>query len=337
MRIDMELGSRSYPILVERGCLNRLGSLANLQRNILVVTDTGVPKPLVEAALAQCPQGHLITLPQGEGSKSLAAFEALLTRMLALGFSRKDGVLALGGGVIGDLAGFAAGCYMRGVDFINCPTTTLSQVDSSIGGKTAVNLGGSKNQVGVFHQPRLVLVDPDTLHTLPPRHFAAGLAEALKAGLIGDPQLFALLEQGDLQAHLEEILCRSLLVKKALVEQDEREAGPRAALNLGHTIGHAIESEEGLGGLYHGECVGLGMLPMILDPQLKQRTIAVLERLGLPHTIRYDGAAIFRRLCHDKKADSGYVTLVRVPALGQYRLDRTPLSALPAIIGEGIG
>ena len=309
MRIDMELGSRSYPILVERGCLNRLGSLANLQRNILVVTDTGVPKPLVEAALAQCPQGHLITLPQGEGSKSL----------------------------IGDLAGFAAGCYMRGVDFINCPTTTLSQVDSSIGGKTAVNLGGSKNQVGVFHQPRLVLVDPDTLHTLPPRHFAAGLAEALKAGLIGDPQLFALLEQGDLQAHLEEILCRSLLVKKALVEQDEREAGPRAALNLGHTIGHAIESEEGLGGLYHGECVGLGMLPMILDPQLKQRTIAVLEGLGLPHTIRYDGAAIFRRLCHDKKADSGYVTLVRVPALGQYRLDRTPLSALPAIIGEGIG
>ena len=286
MRIDMELGSRSYPILVERGCLNRLGSLANLQRNILVVTDTGVPKPLVEAALAQCPQGHLITLPQGEGSKSLAAFETLLTRMLALGFSRKDGVLALGGGVIGDLAGFAAGCYMRGIDFINCPTTTLSQVDSSIGGKTAVNLGGSKNQVGVFHQPRLVLVDPDTLHTLPPRHFAAGLAEALKAGLIGDPQLFALLEQGD---------------------------------------------------LYHGECVGLGMLPMIQDPQLKQRTIAVLERLGLPHTIRYDGAAIFRRLCHDKKADSGYVTLVRVPALGQYRLDRTPLSALPAIIGEGIG
>ena len=147
MRIDMELGSRSYPILVERGCLNRLGSLANLQRNILVVTDTGVPKPLVEAALAQCPQGHLITLPQGEGSKSLAAFETLLTRMLELGFSRKDGVLALGGGVIGDLAGFAAGCYMRGIDFINCPTTTLSQVDSTIGGKTAVNLGGSKNQV----------------------------------------------------------------------------------------------------------------------------------------------------------------------------------------------
>lgn len=208
--------------------------------------------------------------------------------MLELGFSRKDGVLALGGGVIGDLAGFAAGCYMRASILSTAPPPPWP-VDSSIGGKTAVNLGGSKNQVGVFHQPRLVLVDPDTLHTLPPRHFAAGLAEALKAGLIGDPQLFALLEQGDLQAHLEEILCRSLLVKKALVEQDEREAGPRAALNLGHTIGHAIESEEGLGGLYHGECVGLGMLPMIQDPQLKQRTIAVLERLGLPHTIRYDG------------------------------------------------
>lgn len=336
-KLTMNLGERSYDIILKNGALENLYQFARLDRRVAVVTDAGVPAEYAQRVADQCRDAKIITVPQGEASKSMKILESVLRQMLEFNMGRGDLVVAVGGGVVGDLAGFAAAIYMRGIDFINCPTTTLSQVDSSIGGKTAVNLGGSKNQVGVFHQPRLVLVDPDTLHTLLPRHFAAGLAEALKAGLIGDPQLFALLEQGDLQAHLEEILCRSLLVKKSLVEQDEREAGPRAALNLGHTIGHAIESEEGLGGLYHGECVGLGMLPMIQDPQLKQRTIAVLERLGLPHTIRYDGAAIFRRLCHDKKADSGYVTLVRVPALGQYRLDRTPLSALPAIIGEGIG
>ena len=336
MRIEVALGSRSYPIILERGCLGRLSALADLSCKLLVVTDDGVPPSLLEGVLAQCPRAYPLILPQGEGSKSLAAFEALLTHMLEKGFSRKDKVLALGGGVMGDLAGFAAACYMRGIGFINCPTTTLAQVDSSIGGKTAVNLKGMKNLVGAFHQPILVALDPDALQTLPPRHFAAGLAEAIKAGLLGDPALFRLFEEGDIQQNLEEILARSLRVKKAIVEQDEREAGLRACLNLGHTLGHAIESAEGLGGLYHGECVALGMLPMIEDASLRQRVKAVYGRLGLPHSIRYDGEAIYRFLCHDKKAAGGFVTLVRVPALGQFRLDKVPLTDLPAIIGEGI-
>lgn len=337
MELKVELGSRSYPILLEQGCLDRLGRRVDLNRKVLVVTDAGVPQDYVRRALAQCPQGQAVTLPQGEGTKSLEHFGALLARMLELGFGRKDAVLALGGGVIGDLGGFVAASYMRGVDFINCPTTTLAQVDSSIGGKVAVNLGGAKNIVGAFYQPIFVAIDPDTLATLPPRHYAAGLAEAIKAGLIADPALFALFEGGSIQENLLEILHRSLLVKKALVELDERESGPRAALNFGHTLGHAIESLEGLVGLYHGECVALGMLPMIEDASLRSRVEAVYASLGLPGRIRYDGAAVYTFLKKDKKAAGSYVTLVRVPALGQYRLDKVPLESLGAIIGEGIG
>ncbi len=336
MELRVELGSRGYPILLERGCLDTIGARVNLARKVLLVTDEGVPDAYVRRALAQCKEGYVAALPQGEASKSLYRFEALLTRMLELGFARKDAVLALGGGVVGDLAGFVAASYMRGLDFINCPTTTLAQVDSSVGGKVAVNLAGAKNIIGAFYQPVFVAIDPDTLSSLPPRHYAAGLAEAVKAGLIADPALFELFEAGDIEGNLLDILRRSLLVKKALVERDEREAGPRAALNFGHTLGHAIESLEGLGGLYHGECVALGMLPMIEDAALRGRAERVCARLGLPRSIRYDGAKVFEFLKKDKKAAAGSITLVRVPALGQYRLDRVALVDLPAIIGEGI-
>ena len=336
MELSVELGSRGYPILLERGCLDVIGAHANLARKVLLVTDEGVPEAYVRRVLAQCKEGYVVTLPQGEASKSLYQFEALLSRMLALGFDRQSAVLALGGGVVGDLAGFVAAGYMRGVDLINCPTTTLAQVDSSIGGKVAVNLAGAKNIVGAFYQPIFVAIDPDTLSSLPPRHYAAGLAEAVKAGLIADPALFELFEEGDIEGNLLEILRHSLLVKKALVERDEREAGPRAALNFGHTLGHAIESLEGLGGLYHGECVALGMLPMIESRTLLRRTEHVYKRLGLPCSIRYDGFKVFEFLQKDKKAAAGSITLVRVPTLGQYRLDKVALADLPAIIGEGI-
>ena len=336
MKLTMRLGVRSYDIVVRRGSLGRVNQLANLDRKVLVVTDTGVPRTYVDTVLAQCGQGVEVCVDQGEGSKSFACLEKLLCTMLENGFSRSDAVLALGGGVVGDLAGFAAACYMRGVDFINCPTTTLSQIDSSIGGKTAVNLAGTKNVVGAFHQPRLVVAAPDTLATLPRRHFVNGLAEAVKAGLIADEKLFCLFETGDADKDLEEILYRSLMVKKEVVENDERETGRRAVLNFGHTIGHGIESAEHLGGLYHGECVALGMLPMIEDEALRRRTKAVYEKLGLPASIRYDGDEIFRFACRDKKAAAGFVTVVKVPELGRVCLEKIPLKELREKIGEGI-
>lgn len=337
MKLTMSLGKRSYDIIVRRGALSRVGQLANLQRKVLVVSDEGVPQNYVDTVLAQCKMGYSVRLPQGEQSKSMACFELLLTKMLEYGFTRSDVVVAVGGGVMGDLAGFAAASYMRGISFINCPTTTLSQIDSSIGGKTAINLAGTKNTVGAFHQPSLVIVDADTLATLPKRHFVNGLAEAVKAGLIADEALFELFETEQIEEQIEEVIYRSLVMKKNVVEKDEREQGQRAILNFGHTIGHAIESATQLSGLFHGESVALGMLPMIEEDALRQRTKKVLERLGLPTSITYQGDAIYQYMCSDKKADSdGMITIVKVPKLGTVTLEKIQLKEMRTVIGEGI-
>ena len=233
---------------------------------------------------------------------------------------------------MGDLGGFAAAGYMRGIDFIQIPTTTLSQIDSSVGGKTAINLNGVKNIIGAFHQPRAVLIDFDTLKTLPPRHWANGLAEAVKMGLILDADLFALFEAGDVQAHLEEIIYRSIAAKARVVEQDETEQGLRKALNFGHTIGHGIESAAHLHGLYHGECVGLGMLYFITDPALKARTVKVLTSLNLPTEVSLDPDAVFAAMSHDKKSGAGCITVVKVDRPGHCYFENMTLDALRALL-----
>ena len=288
MKLTMHLGARSYDIILKRGCLANLHQFTDLtHRRVFILTDSGVPAAYAQNLLAQCAEGKVCTVPQGEGSKCLKTYGEVLAAMLDFGMTRQDLLVAVGGGVVGDLGGFCAASYMRGIDFVNCPTTTLSQIDSSIGGKTGIDLGPTKNIVGAFWQPKAVLIDPDTLATLPRRHFVNGLAEAVKAGLIADPALFELFETGDPDADIETIIYRSLLVKKKIVEQDEREGGARRALNFGHTIGHGIEAVKGIrgrrtNGLYHGECVALGMLPMIEDRQLQKRARAVLRKLGLP-------------------------------------------------------
>ena len=237
-QLRMELGENSYDIFLENGLLDRASSLLRLDRKVLIVTDDGVPDEYAKRLAAQCTVPVIVRLPQGEGTKSLEMFRLLLERMLKEGFTRTDCVAAIGGGVIGDLAGFAAASYMRGIDFYNIPTTALSQIDSSIGGKVTVNLAGVKNIVGAFYQPRRVLIDPQLLSTLPARQLSSGLAEAIKAGVVADEALLELFEQTDARNRMEEVLMRSLRFKKKIVEQDERETGLRKLLNFGHTIGH---------------------------------------------------------------------------------------------------
>ena len=338
MKLSMRLGPRSYDIILKRGALANLSQLAWLDRPVLIVTDSGVPAEYAQKVAAQCPHGTIATVPQGEASKSLKVYGQLLQQALDAGLDRGGLVIAVGGGVVGDLAGFVAATFMRGVDFINCPTTTLSQIDSSIGGKVAVDLGDAKNIVGAFWQPKLVVIDPDTLSTLPRRHYINGLAEAIKAGLICDPQLFLLFENGDVDADIEDIIYRSLLVKKKIVEQDETEHGARAALNFGHTLGHGIEAVRGIkgrrkNGYFHGECVALGMLPMIEDRQLQKRVRAIYRKLGLPARATYNKEQVLAYMRHDKKARGGSVTLVKVPGLGCWRLDKAPLEALETLVG----
>ena len=313
MILNMELGERSYDILIERGCLQQAGQLLNLNRKVCIVTDEGVPRQYVEKLAAQCASPVVVTVDAGEETKTMETVTKLCRVMLERGFSRKDCVAAVGGGMVGDLAGFAAACFMRGVDFYNIPTTLLSQVDSSIGGKTGVNLDGVKNIVGAFWQPQKVLIDPDTLDTLSPRLYAEGMAEAVKMALASDEKLFEQLEQGDLP--VEELLYGALSIKKAIVEQDEREGGIRKLLNFGHTIGHGVESAA-KGSLYHGECVAIGLLPMCSQP-VRARLQPVLERLGLPTSTDLDKEQIWQAMQHDKKSNSAGFSAVFVDQPGK--------------------
>ncbi|MBE5818837.1 MAG: 3-dehydroquinate synthase [Clostridiales bacterium] len=319
MTINMNLGVNSYDIIVERGILSAAGEHLNLNRRVLVVTDTGVPAEYANALLSQCKDGVICTIEQGEASKSIDGFSKLLQTMLDNGFSRNDCVVAVGGGVVGDLAGFAASAYMRGIDFYNIPTTLLSQIDSSIGGKTAINFGNVKNVVGAFYQPKKVLIDPDLLKTLPDRQFSNGLAEAIKMSLTSDEILFDIFENKDINDNIDEIIIRSLNVKKNVVEQDEKESGLRKILNFGHTIGHGIESSEGLSELYHGECVALGMIPMCGD-KVRERVITVLKKCNLYRTLCYDWESITKAAFHDKKADGNTVTVTTVNEVGTFEM-----------------
>lgn len=332
----MELGKDSYDIIIKRGSLHTLSEYVNLQRKVMIITDDGVPASYAQILQAQCQEAYLHVIPQGEGSKSLEMFQRLCEDLLTKHFSRRDLIIALGGGVVGDLSGFVAASYMRGIDFIQVPTTTLSQIDSSIGGKVAIDLAQVKNIIGAFYQPKLVCIDPDTLSSLSHRHYINGLIEALKAGLIYDSTLFALFEQEDIDAHLEEIIIKALQVKKAVVEQDEKELGLRKILNFGHTIGHAIETSYQLSELYHGECVALGMLFFIKDEKLKQRVLAIYDRLGIRKSVPYDVNQLLTIMKNDKKATANQVDVITVSVCGKADIETKSFEELEAILRGGL-
>ena len=307
--------------MLEPGAIKKAGELLNLNRRVLVVTDSGVPAQYAETVAAQCGEAAIVTIPQGEQSKCFDELRHLLSEMLDKSFTRVDCVVAVGGGVVGDLSGFAASCYMRGVDFYNIPTTLLSQVDSSIGGKTAIDFGGVKNIVGAFYQPKKVIIDPEVLETLSRRQLMAGLAEAIKMAATNDAELFELIENSaDLTADLPQIIYRALMIKKNVVEQDPRETGLRKVLNFGHTIGHAVESFNA-GKLLHGECVALGMIPMSGD-NAAARIRSVLEKYGLPSKIGQSAEELMPFLKHDKKMASDGIAAVIVDEIGSFRLCR---------------
>lgn len=321
MIVPVKTDTWNYDIVLEPGAIKNAGELLNLNRRVLVVTDSGVPAQYAETVAAQCGEAAIVTIPQGEQSKCFDELRHLLSEMLDKSFTRVDCVVAVGGGVVGDLSGFAASCYMRGVDFYNIPTTLLSQVDSSIGGKTAIDFGGVKNIVGAFYQPKKVIIDPEVLETLSRRQLMAGLAEAIKMAATNDAELFELIENSaDLTADLPQIIYRALMIKKNVVEQDPRETGLRKVLNFGHTIGHAVESFNA-GKLLHGECVALGMIPMSGD-NAAARIKSVLEKYGLPSRIGQSAEELMPFLKHDKKMASDGIAAVIVDEIGSFRLCR---------------
>lgn len=337
MDIHVSLKENSYDITIERGVLNKAGGLLNLDRNVIVVTDSGVPAEYSNIIASLCKNPVRVTIEQGEESKNFDNYKLLLETMLENDFTRFDCVVAVGGGVVGDLSGFAAATYMRGIDFYNIPTTILSQVDSSVGGKTAIDFGHYKNTVGAFWQPKRVLIDPDVLKTLPKRQISNGLAESAKMAATFDEKLFSLFENGDIESNIDLIIARSVELKKDVVEKDEKESGLRRVLNFGHTIGHAIETTVEPGTLYHGECVGIGMLAMSSD-DVRKRIINALNKLSLPVSADFDIDKACEAVLHDKKAVSGGARVIMCEKIGTFiekKISNEELASLIRKTGEG--
>jgi len=354
-RLTVDLAGRPYDIHIGPGLLDRLGEFTRPLRpsRLLVVTDARVG-PLyatrARAALQAVAPTTVFELAGGETGKDMRAIEAVLDALLADGADRRSVVVALGGGVIGDIAGFAAAIYMRGIRFVQVPTTLLAQVDSSVGGKTGVNHRRGKNLIGAFHQPQAVVADTDTLRTLPPRELSAGLAEVLKHGLLADAGYFARVTH-DLpqllacqELPLTDAIARSCEIKAAIVARDEKEAGERALLNLGHTFGHAIEALTGYERWLHGEAVGCGMcLAADLSQRLGLISLADAEAIGkavaaagLP--TRIDGlnrAAAIESMRGDKKAEAGEIRFIVLERIGRAVQRTVPSEALEATLAAG--
>lgn len=333
MKIIVDLKERSYPILIERKALYHIQDVIDTHRKIAIICDDFIPNIWIEVVKNQCENAVVLKFPQGENSKCLQQFQYLLEQCIQFQMTRKDAIIAIGGGVTGDLAGFVAASYMRGIDFYNIPTTILSQVDSSVGGKVAIDMGSYKNIVGAFYQPKGVIIDPDVLSTLSIRQQRNGLVEALKMGLILDEKLVEAFEQDTLD--LEFIISRSIDLKRMVVEQDEKESHLRKILNFGHTIGHAIESAYGLDTYYHGECVAMGMLFFIQDKDLKQRVLKIYESLCLPVVPDYDVDVLMDCIVHDKKSSAKTVSIISVEKAGQYKIEEMSYDFIRGLLERG--
>jgi len=356
--VNVALGDRAYDIVIGRGQLAGLGARAAALKpgaKAAVVSDATVARLHIGAAEAALKAGGLstghIVIPAGEGSKSFACFESVCESLIDMRVERGDLVVALGGGVVGDLAGFAAAVVRRGLDYVQVPTTLLAQVDSSVGGKTAINSRHGKNLVGAFYQPILVVADTAVLDTLPPRQFRAGYAEVVKYGLLGDAGFFAWLEANVKDvlaggAAREHAIATSCRMKAAIVARDERETGDRALLNLGHTFGHALEAAAGFSDrLLHGEAVALGMALAaefsarlgVLAPDKVARAIRHLAGAGLPVSLGEvaggvpDGDRLMDLMAQDKKVKRGKLTFILLRDIGDAYIapdiDPAPLRA----------
>ncbi|MGN0686714.1 MAG: 3-dehydroquinate synthase [Oscillospiraceae bacterium] len=323
--------SRSYDIYIDKGLLDKCGELISSvisSRKAAIVTDDNVDRYYGERAVKAMENAGFTVVkfvfPHGEASKSHNVLLKLYDFLAENGFTRSDFLVALGGGVVGDLTGFAAATYMRGIDFVQIPTTVLSQVDSSVGGKTAVDIKGGKNLVGAFHQPRLVICDTDTLDTLTPEFFADGMAEVVKYGMIKSHELFDILANGDIRANIADIIARCVSIKADVVANDEFDRGERALLNFGHTLGHAIEKHLDFSGISHGYAVAIGMSTFTHIAEQKgicksgtaEKLDALLDKCALPKSTDIPMDVLYKYSLGDKKRSSSGIDIILCSDIG---------------------
>lgn len=331
--------NKSYNIYIGNNLLDSIEEYITFPKNLLIITDTNIPFSYSEKIKVKANNCYIYRIKPGENSKTVNTYIEILTLMMEKSFSRSDLVIGLGGGVVGDLAGFVASTYKRGVDFINIPTSTLSMIDSSIGGKVAVNLDNVKNIVGSFYMPKKVIISLDTLSSLPRRQYYNGLIEALKAGLIYDKALFQMFKDNfdelESQTVLKEVILKSINVKKSVVEVDPYEKGLRKILNFGHTIGHAIESEN-FDKIFHGEAVLLGMM-YFCSQEIKKDLELIKEKIDLINetalkNVNINSKNAYQLLCNDKKRKDDYIDVIYVEEVGKAIIKKVSLSELKLLI-----
>ena len=327
MKLTINCKTYSYDVIIQRNIINNVSEYLSLQRKVLILTDDGVPSEYVLKVSSQCLNPIIVTVKQGEQSKNIDNYQLVMKTLIEHGFTRTDCLVSIGGGVVGDLGGFISSTYMRGIDFYNIPTTLLSQVDSSIGGKTAIDYNGIKNIIGSFYTPKCVLIDPNTLKTLDKRQLHAGLVEAIKMACTCSSSLFEIISKSkNLENDIDEIIFQSLQIKQKIVEEDLEEKGLRRVLNFGHTLGHIIESASNYN-LLHGECVGIGMLSFSSDKARKQIK-KLLKKYNLPTSYDLSLKDIENYLIHDKKKTGDYIWIVSVENIGSYELKKIKIDEL---------
>lgn len=327
MTIDVisKVNDINYPIIIEKDSINDVSKYFNLKRKVLIITDSGVPSIYSNIVKEQCMEPFIYVILKGEASKNFDNYIKILEFMVNNKFTRTDAIVAVGGGVVGDLSGFVASSYMRGIDFYNIPTTLLSQVDSSIGGKCAIDFLGIKNNIGAFKNPNGVLIDSNTLKTLEKREFNAGMAEVIKMSATSNKELFNYLKDNS-NLDLDYVIKEALKIKKNVVEADPFEQNLRKVLNFGHTIGHAIESLSE-GNLLHGECVALGMMYMV-DKSIKKELEEVLKKFNLPTSINVNDDEIINLVRLDKKSSGTKVSIVYVKEIGSFEFRKIEINEL---------
>lgn len=314
-KLNVPLEGKEYNIIIKKGILNELESHIDIDKKYVIITDSNIPKKYLNSILPQLNDPFVIKVPEGETSKSINVAYEIINKMIEASITRSATIIALGGGVIGDLAGFVASIFMRGIDFIQIPTTLLSQIDSSVGGKVGINADKMKNAIGSFKQPKMVLIDPYTLFTLDRRQLNNGIAEMIKYGLIKDKKLFNDLQSKDVFENIEEYIYSCVSIKTEIVLEDEFDYGLRQLLNFGHTIGHAIEQESNYK-LLHGECVAIGMFLMAKGEMYEEDLKNLLIKYNLPYTHDYSVEALYNYIKTDKKVANKTLNIILVKEVG---------------------
>ena len=330
MELNVNLKENSYKVILGNNILKDLSSYYSLDKKVLVLTDDMVPSSYSDAVLKQTKEGYKYIIKHGEESKNINYYILINKFLLEHEFTRNDLIIAVGGGVVGDLGAFVASTYKRGIDFINVPTSTLSMIDSSVGGKTGIDFNGVKNVIGTFYEPKLVLIDFDTLKTLDERNYNNGLVEALKMGLLFSEELVNLFNNP--KENIEKIITKSIEYKIKVVEQDEFELNERRILNLGHTFGHAFEISNKC---LHGEGVAKGLMYVINNPLLKIRVKNILNKLNIPTNYFINKEEVFNLIKNDKKRSDNKISLVKVNYIERYVIEDVNLETIEKMLERG--